>query len=329
MKKLFTLLGSLSLTLAASAQNTVLLQDTALYVGSVSGNPVSIVATNSGGGTFGLSVNSGAGFMLAEDFIIPASESWRMDSLITYAYQTNSSASGTPVNTLTTAVVQVYNNTPGAGGVVIGGDTITNQIRTSTWSGMYRVSKTDLNSKTRAIMRVAASVPATSPAILTAGTYWIAWGMKGSLPSGPFCVPKTLTDTTLALNQNARQLASGAWGPSMDGTIPNGVSFILKGSKNPLAVSQTAHAGFQLGVPYPSPCKAGKAAAVSFSLATPQPVELVLLNTTGQKVAVLAKDHFGAGDYLVQIPGESLAAGVYFLRLQAGTFLQTQRFLIE
>ena len=62
-------------------------------------------------------------------------------------------------------------------------------------------------------------------------------------------------------------------------------------------------------------------------------VELELYDVTGRAVAVLARRPYAAGSHEVRWPGtdtsgRQLAAGAYFLRIQAGPYAATQRILL-
>jgi hypothetical protein len=54
----------------------------------------------------------------------------------------------------------------------------------------------------------------------------------------------------------------------------------------------------------------------------------VVYNTLGQQVATLVQGQLEAGSYDVKFDGSALATGVYFYRLQAGSFVQTKELLL-
>jgi hypothetical protein len=56
-------------------------------------------------------------------------------------------------------------------------------------------------------------------------------------------------------------------------------------------------------------------------------VLLTVFNTLGQQVATLVDGHEEAGSYEVKFDGSGLASGVYFYRLQAGTYINTKKLL--
>ena len=57
-------------------------------------------------------------------------------------------------------------------------------------------------------------------------------------------------------------------------------------------------------------------------------VRLEVFNVLGQRVATLVDDHQTAGYKSVNFDASHLASGMYFYRLQAGTFLQTRKMLL-
>jgi hypothetical protein len=67
---------------------------------------------------------------------------------------------------------------------------------------------------------------------------------------------------------------------------------------------------------------------ISYELTAPQQVELVVFNVTGEKVATLVSGTQSAGIYSQQFDGSDLPSGIYFYRLNAGEFSQTNRMLL-
>ncbi|HSL17276.1 MAG TPA: hypothetical protein VLB51_05155 [Methylomirabilota bacterium] len=167
-----------------------------------------------------------AGNSIADDFTIPAGESWDITNITFFAYQTNS----TTASTMTGVYVQIWNGPPNAGGSVIWGDLATNRIVTTAWANMYRASDTTPTNTARPVM---ASVAAVTPPTLPAGTYWVQWSTDGSLASGPWAPPISILGQTTT--GNALQY-TGSWAPFIDtgttGTenFPQGFPFIIEGT---------------------------------------------------------------------------------------------------
>lgn len=57
-------------------------------------------------------------------------------------------------------------------------------------------------------------------------------------------------------------------------------------------------------------------------------VSLTVFNTLGQSVSTLIDGEQEAGYHEVRFDGNGLSSGVYFYRLQAGTFVETKRLLL-
>jgi flagellar hook assembly protein FlgD len=57
-------------------------------------------------------------------------------------------------------------------------------------------------------------------------------------------------------------------------------------------------------------------------------VALNIYNTLGQQVATLVNRNEEAGYHSVRFDGSNLASGVYFYRLQAGTYVETRKLLL-
>ncbi len=57
-------------------------------------------------------------------------------------------------------------------------------------------------------------------------------------------------------------------------------------------------------------------------------IRLVVYNTIGQEVAVLADGEKEAGTYSVNFNASSLPSGIYFYRIQAGKFIETKKMIL-
>ena len=77
-------------------------------------------------------------FRIADNFTVPAGQTWNITSIDTYAYQTGASSTTSP---FTGATIRVWNAAP-PGGMVVYGDTTTNRLGSSTFTGLYRIFNT-------------------------------------------------------------------------------------------------------------------------------------------------------------------------------------------
>ena len=188
------------------------------------GRDESVAQNNSlGMGVWGFSNHAAIGARLADEFTV-TDTAWQLDRVHLFAYQTNSSTT----SPITAVNLRIWDGPPGTpGATVIFGDTNTNRLRTTYWTGTYRVNEDTSGDTSRPIMKVVANVGVT----LQAGTYWLDWQLDGSNSlSGPWAVPITLSGQDAT--GKARQFISGSWLTSVsDGfaNVPQGFPFVLVG----------------------------------------------------------------------------------------------------
>ena len=109
--------------------------------------------------------------------------------------------------------------------------------------------------------------------------------------------------------------------------VPIRAQFILS-PRQPVAVAEErmVPAGITLGQNYPNPFN--PATTISFGLAEPVHVRLHVFDALGRQVVTLANRLMPAGRHEVLFRASSLASGVYYYRLEAGTASLTQRMLL-
>ncbi|HEX9007584.1 MAG TPA: T9SS type A sorting domain-containing protein, partial [Bacteroidota bacterium] len=83
---------------------------------------------------------------------------------------------------------------------------------------------------------------------------------------------------------------------------------------------------FELDQNYPNPFN--PTTVIRYGLPHKASVTLTLYNTLGQKVAVLVNGSMEAGYHEVTLKGSHLASGPYFLRMEAGDFVQTRKMIL-
>jgi hypothetical protein len=98
---------------------------------------------------------------------------------------------------------------------------------------------------------------------------------------------------------------------------------IMSSIKNPVS-EVTSH--FVLMQNYPNPFN--PTTAIRYGLPNRSYVTLTVVNTLGQQVAVLEDGQREAGYHEVKFDGSGLSSGVYFYRIQAGSFVQTRKLLL-
>jgi hypothetical protein len=77
---------------------------------------------------------------------------------------------------------------------------------------------------------------------------------------------------------------------------------------------------------YPNPFN--PSTKIQFSIVHRQLTTVKVYDVLGSEVATLVNEVKEPGTYTVQFSGSGLASGMYFYRIQAGTFLQTKKLLL-
>ncbi|OGU51495.1 MAG: hypothetical protein A2080_14250 [Ignavibacteria bacterium GWC2_36_12] len=83
---------------------------------------------------------------------------------------------------------------------------------------------------------------------------------------------------------------------------------------------------FGLNQNYPNPFN--PSTTIEFALPKQATVELAVYNLLGQRIAVLVNEDLQAGYYQTSFDAHSLPSGVYFYRIQAGSFVQTKKLML-
>jgi hypothetical protein len=186
------------------------------------GADASEVQTALGLGIYGFGHQVLNGFLVADDFTVTDAE-WLVNSVNTFAYQSGS----TTTSTITGVFITFYDGPPGAGGVPVFGDYTTNVITDTQWSGIYRVLDTDILGTVRPVMVQENSVGNC----FQQGTYWMGWQSDGTLGSGPWVPPVSVSGSPGGPPANGEQSLDmgGTWAPLDDGGFSQDLPFILNG----------------------------------------------------------------------------------------------------
>ncbi|MCK9203314.1 MAG: carboxypeptidase regulatory-like domain-containing protein, partial [Bacteroidales bacterium] len=201
----------------------------------VGGADVSLVASTEN--TLGSNMNFTLGYRIADDFTV--TEDWTVDSILFYGYQTNS----TLTSTFTGLYIQIWNGDPSSPtSSVIWGDLTTNRLTATHWTNCYRAS--DFTTTARPIMCVQANVAGLT---LPAGSYWIDFSTTGSLSSGPWANPITITGQIET--GNAIQYTGSEWQAIVDGLsgAAKGMPFTFYGASGGGAIYATDFESFIAG----------------------------------------------------------------------------------
>ncbi len=177
--------------------------------------------------TLGTGHQQSSGGRVSDDFTLVA-DGFRIQTVEFFAYQTNEQAS-----TITAMNLRIWDGPPGqAGSQVVFGDTSTDRMTNTEFSGILRVR--ELDSGASNIRQIAVST-VTVNVTLNAGTYWLDWQADGSGPSGPWAPPITIAGSTSTGNAMRSTDNGQTFEAILDaGTnTPLGLPFILRGTFPP------------------------------------------------------------------------------------------------
>lgn len=110
-------------------------------------------------------------------------------------------------------------------------------------------------------------------------------------------------------------------------TVTEGI-FLIAGMTSGDDVSENtiAPSSYSLTQNYPNPFN--PITNISFSIPVEGLVKLKVFDLTGREVAVLVNELKTPGNYNVSFNGSTLSSGVYFYRIEAGSFVETKRMLM-
>ena len=83
---------------------------------------------------------------------------------------------------------------------------------------------------------------------------------------------------------------------------------------------------FSLSQNYPNPFN--PSTSITYSLPRSSHVVLKVYNILGKEVITLVNEEKPAGNYKVVFNGSNLTSGVYFYKVQAGSFVSTKKFVL-
>jgi hypothetical protein len=318
MKKTITLLA-LAVILPAFSFAQILIDNGPLINSPGAGaGGANVSNLHSGLSTFGFGHALATGYRVADDFTVPSGVTWNVDSIVFFAYQTGS----TTTSTMNHVNWSVWDNSPAAGGQIIAGDTTANDLDGTYWSGIYRTTEMDLTNTQRPIM---ANRVATVGLSLGAGSYWLAWQTGGTLTSGPWVPPITITGVTNTGNSIQFNPNTGTWADltiDIGGGVfePQGLPFIMYGTavtginENQLASSIEV-----------SPNPASEMMAVRVVNATAD-VTIEVMNVHGQVVYSALENR---STFAHNINVSKWAKGVYMVSLSSGEKKVNQKVIVE
>ncbi len=170
-----------------------------------------------GMGTYGFGASAVNGYSIADD--VTFADDVDITSIDVFAYQT-----GSPVGSINSVSLQVWDDDPSGGGAsIVWGDLTTNILSSVTDAQTLRQLESAPGDTSRALQLVTANTAGLS---LTAGTYWIEYTFGGTGASGPWAPPIVITGS--AATGNGLQNNAGAYTPVID-VDAQGFPFMIYG----------------------------------------------------------------------------------------------------
>lgn len=179
-------------------------------------------------GMTGLGGNATVGsFRRADNFTVGAG-GWQLDSIQVFGYFTGGNTTTSPIEGL---FVQIWSGNPSAGGTLVAGDTTTNILASSQWTGAYRATVNAPLGNTRPIWDAVGSLGGL---ILAEGEYWVEVGMFSSLGT-MWMPPVSVPDQSTTGDALSLSVSTGVWSNWVDGgsNTQLGMPFVLTGSVIP------------------------------------------------------------------------------------------------
>jgi len=266
---------------------------------------------------YGYGSSSATSYRTGDDFVVPPGATWNIDSLYLYCYQTNAPTLTSPI---TAVNIRIWNDNAGApGSTLIWGDTLTDRLVRSVWTNCYRVLESATGtSSTRAIFK---NVASTSGLSLTAGTYWLDFQFSGSSSySGPWANPITIAGNATTGNGMQESNATNPWTPALDpgSTTQQGFPFSIFGAL--VGIDESALVN-NISI-FPNP--ASDYLEVNVNRQAGNAVKMEIVNAIGE--IVFSSEESGQATLTKRIDCSMLAAGIYFLKVNAGNETVTRKF---
>jgi hypothetical protein len=140
------------------------------------------------------------------------------------------------------------------------------------------------------------------------------------------------TSTGLYSTSNLNGSAT-VWAQEGSNTIGNVVCTMVKGRDSDEFVAVATHgAGIYSASNvtstqnYPNPFN--PSTTISFSLPQTGNVKLTLFDALGRNVQEIANKEFSSGDHSINFNAANLTSGVYFYRIEAGSFVQSKKMVL-
>jgi hypothetical protein len=149
-----------------------------------------------------------------------------------------------------------------------------------------------------------------------------------TLPSSGY-LRVTVADTAATVDYVRTYLPSDESSQQINGTVAFSYSIRKLSAVTEVRSPETTPQSFMLSQNYPNPFN--PTTTISFQLSTPSFVTLKIYDVLGREVTALVQEARQAGTYTVSFNAStfSLASGLYFYRLTAGSFSETKKLVLS
>jgi hypothetical protein len=116
------------------------------------------------------------------------------------------------------------------------------------------------------------------------------------------------------------------------GACISGFALIFAGDtlfQQPVSVEKdfnTVPEGFYLYEPYPNPFN--PLTSIKYAIGSRQFVNIKVYDISGKEIATLVNEEKARGSYDIEFDATNLSSGIYFYRLQAGSFVETKKMVL-
>lgn len=266
---------------------------------------------------------------LADDFIVPAGQTFNITSFDFYCYQTSYAGTVAPIDGLR---IQIWNGDPQLiTSTVVAGDMTTNVYSAANSSDalMYRIANSLYPTATapgtaRKLWKIRGNITASLPA----GTYWVVYQGHTTDNAAFFCPPVTAVGSRGLAGWNAKQytVTTTTWAPVTDGgnpattpVVPQDMPFIINGT----IVLGTNDNQFSNKVAlYPNPAKntltisdASNSANASIEITDISGRIVKSLNAGFSNELVINVSELTSGNYILKLKSENGTAVKKFIKM--------------
>jgi hypothetical protein len=162
----------------------------------------------------------------------------------------------------------------------------------------------------------------------SAGATWVftrssgVWSQQGGKLVGTGAVGSAYQGNSVALSADGNTAIVGGNGDNFVGA-----AWVFTRSGTPVREeAANVPSQFALEQNYPNPFN--PSTKIQFSIVNRQLTIVKVYDVLGREVATLVNEVKEPGTYTVEFDASSLASGVYFYRLQAGTYVETRKLLL-